>query len=67
MSLKRIKGPSPDHWTVNFFSVFYDLIELDLVAVVNESRTIGKFIGAINSTFIALILKGENIKFLNDF
>lgn len=61
------KSPSPDDWTVNFFLHFFDMIGSKLVNVVNESRLNSKVVGALNSTFIAIIPKGDQQKTLNDY
>ena len=53
------KSPGPDGWTVDFFLHFFDLIGPELLAMVEESRTKGQVCGALNSTFVALILKSD--------
>jgi hypothetical protein len=44
---------------MEFFLGFYDMLEGDLLRIVEESRQSGKIIGALNSTFIALIPKAK--------
>jgi len=56
-SFKKDKSPGPDGWTVEFFTVFFDLVSKDLLEMVEETRNLGKIIMGINSTFIALIPK----------
>ena len=43
------------------------MMEDDLPRVIKESETRGSIIGAINATFLALILKKSNPKSFNDF
>ena len=43
-----------------FFLDFFDILGINLVEVVNESRIKGMVFGALNVTFISLILKVEN-------
>jgi hypothetical protein len=50
--------------------VFYALFELvgeDLLAMVEESRTLGSIVGGLNSTFLTLIPKANNPKTFEDF
>lgn len=57
-SKDKISGP--DGWFIEFYLDFFDLIGLDLLRVVEESRISGQMEAAISSTFIALILKVDN-------
>jgi hypothetical protein len=53
------KSPGPDGWTSEFFLSFFELVGQDLLDCVEDSRVKGKVLNSINSTFIALILKGN--------
>ena len=64
---KREKSPGPDDWSVDFFIYFFDLVGEDLLAMVEESRILGKIIGGLNSTFLMLIPKVSNPKTFEDF
>jgi hypothetical protein len=56
-SFKKYKSPSLDGWTMEFFTIFFDLVGNDLLDIVEESRTKGWVINSIKSTFIAMISK----------
>lgn len=51
------KSLGPDGWTVEFYLGFWDILGADLCQLVEETRSKGFISGAMNSTFIALILK----------
>jgi hypothetical protein len=56
---KVSKSPGPDGWTVEFFLSFFDLLGIELLDMVEESRRQGRVTGALNATFIALIPKTD--------
>jgi len=64
---KKDKSPRPDGWTVEFFTFFFDLVGIDLLKIVEESRMKGQIASGLNSTFIALIPKSNNLTTFNDF
>jgi hypothetical protein len=66
-SFQKDKSPGPDGWTIEFFRGFYDLIGIDLLKVIEESRTNGRIHGPFNSTFIALIPKVNDPQTFDDF
>lgn len=51
------KSLGPDDWTVDFFTLFFDLVGDDLLNLVEDSRSRGKIKRALNYTFLVLILK----------
>ena len=55
--LKKDKSLGPDGWPVEFYLHFFDLVELDILKVIEHSRSEGRVIGALNATFITLIPK----------
>ena len=59
-SFQKGKSPGPDRLTIEFFQGFYDLVKEDLLKIVQESQRVGKVLGALNSTFLALIPKKQN-------
>jgi hypothetical protein len=61
------KSLGPDGWTVEFFLFFFELVGQDLLDMVEDSRVRGKVINPINSTFIALIPKGNKPTGFSDF
>nr|GEZ79698.1 RNA-directed DNA polymerase, eukaryota, reverse transcriptase zinc-binding domain protein [Tanacetum cinerariifolium] len=61
------KSPGPDGFTFGFFKRLWDLIESDVVAAVKSFFESGIFYKGCNSSFIALIPKIPNAKFVKDF
>ena len=59
-SCQKWKLPGPDGLTIEFFQGFYDLVKEDLLKAVKESQRTGKVLGALDSTFLALIPKKHN-------
>ena len=49
------KIPGPDEWTMELFVACLEFMGHDLLDAIEESRVIGTILGAINSTFLALI------------
>jgi hypothetical protein len=66
-SMKNGKSPGPDGITVEFFKHFYDLLKEDLLMTVRESQRAGKIHGALNSTFLCLIPKKQDVSSFEDF
>jgi len=63
----KSKIPCPNRWPVDFFTVFFDLVGRNLLGMVEESKTQGKVIGALNATFLALIPKSSQPSSYEDF
>jgi hypothetical protein len=59
-SFQKDKIPGLDGLPVEFFIGCFEFIGEDLRRVVEASRTIGKMLGAFNTTFLALIPKDDN-------
>jgi len=57
--LKDGKAPGPDGFTSNFFHESWDLISTEVLELVEESRSMHWLLPSLNSTFIALVPKGE--------
>jgi hypothetical protein len=55
------KAPGPDGFTTDFFHHCWDLIREEVWQVVEESRTSGQVLPALNATFLTLILKEERV------
>lgn len=66
-SFAKDKIPSPYGWTMEFHIHFFDLFGRFLLNIVEEARLRGNISGAINSTFLALILEKSSPKTLRDF
>ena len=66
-SFQKEKSPRRDGWTIGFFLGLHDLIGLDLLQVIEDTRISGRIPASFNSTFIALIPKSDNPASLNDF
>ena len=54
------KVPSPDGWSVEIFSEFFNIIWEDILEVVEESRVKAFVSRSLNSNFIDLIPKNDN-------
>ncbi|GKA74736.1 putative RNA-directed DNA polymerase, eukaryota, reverse transcriptase zinc-binding domain protein [Tanacetum coccineum] len=61
------RAPGPDGFTFKFITSFWDLLEADVVRFVDEFFHSGKFPKGCNSSFISLIPKVPNAKFVSDF
>ncbi|GKB47787.1 RNA-directed DNA polymerase, eukaryota, reverse transcriptase zinc-binding domain protein, partial [Tanacetum coccineum] len=61
------KSPGPDGFTFEFFRRYWTLIDLDVVAVVSEFFSLGKFPSGCNASFITLIPKTQDAKLVKDF
>jgi hypothetical protein len=66
-SFSKDKSPGPDGWTVEFYLHFFDLVGLDLLELVEDTRLKGKVVGALNSTFLTLIPKAANPTTFDDY
>jgi exonuclease III len=55
------KAPGPDGFTTDFFHHCWDIVKEDVWRVVEESRTSGQVLTALNATFITLIPKEERV------
>ena len=56
---KNDKSPGPDGIPVEVYRVLFDVMSLDLLRVIEDSRKNGKIPAVFNSTFIALIPKSD--------
>ena len=65
--MKKGKAPGPDGFPIEFFQEFWDIIKLDLLTVVQESQKNKQMLRALNSTFLALIPKGDGADRLSQF
>jgi len=50
------KSLGPDDWTVDFFTLFFDVVGDDLLDMVEDSIIRGKIQKSLNLTFLTLIL-----------
>jgi hypothetical protein len=55
------KAPGPDGFTTDFFHHCWDIVRKDVWEVVEESRTSGQVLQALNTTFLTLIPKEERV------
>ena len=67
LSFQKGKSPGPDGWTIEFFLAVYDSIGLDLLQLVEETRRNGVLHLPLNSTFLTLIPKKDNLGSLEDY
>jgi len=66
-SFKKDKYPGPNYWTMEIFIHFFDLMGQYLLDLVEKYQLSGQISGAINSTFLALILKKYDPSSFLDF
>ena len=66
-SFQKHKSPGPYEWTMEFFPEACDTIGHDLLQLVEETRVNGVLHPPLNSTFLALIPKKDNLESLEDF
>jgi hypothetical protein len=52
---------------MEFFKFFYDFLKEDLLLMIKESQSSGRIYGLLNSTFLCLIPKKQNIESLEDY
>ena len=64
---QKDKIPGPDGWKVEFFLAGYDTIGPYLLKLVEETRVNGILHLPLNSTFLALIPKKDNLESLEDY
>ena len=63
----KARSTGPNGWIVDFFLEFFDMVGPKLLDMAEESKIQGKFYGALNVTFIALIPKCDKPKYDNFF
>ncbi|GKB93516.1 putative RNA-directed DNA polymerase, eukaryota, reverse transcriptase zinc-binding domain protein [Tanacetum coccineum] len=61
------RTPGPNGFTFNFITSFWDLLEADVVRFMHDFFHSGTFPKGCNSSFISLIPKVPNAKFISDF
>jgi hypothetical protein len=65
--MPKDKSPGPDGWTQELFQHFFEIMGMDLLKAVEESRLTRKIPGALNATFFTLIPKISKPVNFNDF
>eukprot|EP00253_Pinus_taeda_P033811 PITA_33811 len=66
-SMKKGIAPGPDGFTVDFFQAGWHFLGKEILDLVEESRINQKVWPALNSTFFALIPKGDNLEEANGY
>eukprot|EP00253_Pinus_taeda_P018718 PITA_18718 len=66
-AMKKGIAPGPDGFTVDFFQAGWHFLGKEILELVEESRMNQKVWLALNSTFYALIPKGDNLEDANGF
>eukprot|EP00253_Pinus_taeda_P009202 PITA_09202 len=66
-AMKKGTAPGPDGFTVDFFQAGWHFLRKEILELVEECRMNQKVWPAINSTFYALIPKGDNLEDANGF
>jgi hypothetical protein len=59
--MKEGTAPGPDGFTINFFHACWDMLKLEVLEIMEESRSRQWVLPALNATFLTLIPKEENI------
>eukprot|EP00253_Pinus_taeda_P022654 PITA_22654 len=65
--MKKGTAPGPDGFTVDFFQAGWHFLGKEILDLVEESRINQKVWPALNSTFFALIPKGDNLEEANGY
>jgi hypothetical protein len=65
--MQNSKNVGLDGFTVEFFKHFYDSIKDDLLLTIRESHKVGKFHGSINSNFLCLVPKKQDVVSFGDY
>jgi hypothetical protein len=66
-SFKKYKSLRLDGWSEKIYEELFKIIEDDLLRVVEEFHTTGKLLPNINSSFIAVIPKKDQLFSFQDF
>lgn len=66
-SFNACKAPGPDGFPSAFFQEFWDIVKDDVVIIVRDFLKRGKMLKQVNSTFIILIPKKEQVEELIEF
>lgn len=66
-TFQKDKNPGPDGWPIELYLGLFDIIGADLLKVMEESRREGFIHATLNSTFIALIPKADNLSKMDYF
>jgi len=65
-SFKKEKISGPDGWTTELFTFFFNLVGEDVLAMVEETRSLGAIIIGLNSMFMTLIPTENNPSSFDD-
>jgi hypothetical protein len=66
-SFQKDKSLGPDGWPIEFYIGFYELLGVDLLQVVEETRWNGMMHAPFNTTFLALIPKKDEPLSFDEF
>jgi hypothetical protein len=66
-SFAKDKSPGPDGWMIEFLIHYFDIIGVDLLELVEDSRIRGFVNKSLNTTFLTLIPKVNNPSSFGDF
>jgi hypothetical protein len=66
-NFKGDKAPEPDGFTMAFFQKCWEILKTDIIAVLKEFQTNGKFKKSLNATFVSLIPKKAGAVDIKDF
>ena len=66
-SSAKSKSPRLDGWTMKLLMDLFDIMGMDILAVIEDSCVTGLFSGTLNSMFLAIIPKISHTKSFNDY
>ena len=66
-SFQKDKSLGPNGWKIEFFLGCFEILGTDLRLVVNESKQAGCIHIPFNATFLALILKSDELTSLDKY
>lgn len=65
--MKKEKSLGPDGWIVEFYVTFFEVLGVDLLHIIEESRKRGRTSGSLKATFIALIPETDKPSSFDEF
>ena len=66
-SFKKDKHLSPDGWSMEFFLHFFEILGMEMVRAIEESRLIGVIPDDLNRTYLTLIPKVDRPMTFDDY
>lgn len=67
LSFGAFKAPRPDGFPPSFFQVYWEIVSKDLLTVVKDFFRSGKILNKMNTTFLSLVPKSNEVASMNDY